>query len=85
MPINGRIAADLSASNTAAAFTADYLDNEEAAKAHETAKRELKKLVSGEHREVRVGALVMRRDARGAIRFSRCEPDALHPGQPAAA
>jgi hypothetical protein len=74
VPINGMTAVDMSGSNQFAAFAADYLDNEDAAKAFDRAKKELKAMVGPTHRKVYGHGLAMTKDARGAVRFSRLEP-----------
>jgi hypothetical protein len=71
VPINGQIAVDMSKNNAWAAYAADYLDNEEAAKSFEAAKKALKEMVQPEHREVYGHGIAITKNKRGALLFSK--------------
>ena len=48
----------------------DYIENEEAAKSFETAKKDLKAMVSSDEREVYCDLLTIKRDKRGSLRIT---------------
>lgn len=70
VPINNRIAVDAAKSNEFTVHTCDYVETIDAAKRHEAAKKSLKAMMSDDIREMYSPVLTMKRDARGAIRFT---------------
>lgn len=70
IPVNGLIAKDMTGDNQFASLAAAYLETKKAHGAHETAKKSIKKLVLPEHSRIYGHGLELKRDARGAIRFS---------------
>ena len=69
-PIDGLRAYDMGKSNAWAEQAAAYTSNEAAAKAFETAKAELKGLVPDDASEASGHGITIKRDRRGALRFS---------------
>jgi len=49
----------------------DYIENEEAAKAFEAAKKDLKGMVGNDEREVYCDLLTVKRDKRGSLRITK--------------
>ena len=69
----GVIEYDMETSNAWAALAADYLDTILAAGRHETAKKGLKELVPDDASKAFGHGITIKRDARGALRFSTGE------------
>lgn len=70
VPINGMTARDATMDNHFSVLAREFIETKEAHGLHEKAKGELKGLVAATEREVFNAALSIRRDARGALRFS---------------
>jgi hypothetical protein len=62
---------DASSDNHFVSAAHDYLEHEPAAKSFESAKKDLKAMVSNNEREVYSSAITIRRDKRGALRISK--------------
>lgn len=71
--IDGLVPYDMSANNHWAALAHDYLANEEAAALFELSKKQLKELVPADASEAVGHGLAVRRDRRGALRFTTLE------------
>lgn len=71
IPIDQMIKRNASSDNHFVSAAHDYLENEDAAKAFENAKKDLKAMVADDEREVYSNAITIRRDKRGALRISK--------------
>lgn len=69
-PVNDMRPYDMSSHNEWAVLAADYIEHGDAAKAFEAAKKELKKLVPDDACECSGHGVTIKRDKRGALRFS---------------
>lgn len=69
----GVVEYDMTGLNEWASHVADYLDTEMAADRHEIAKKALKSIVPDDASKAFGHGLVIKRDARGALRFSKGE------------
>lgn len=70
VPINEMVVRDATKDNAFVANAHDYIATIDLAKAHEAAKKALKDSVKANEREVYCDALRIKRDARGALRFT---------------
>lgn len=70
VPVDNLVAYDMASNNAWATHAADLLTNEEAAAAYEQAKKELKGLVPADASECTGHGIAIKRDKRGALRFS---------------
>ena len=75
VPIDGMISADMSQSNSWVSYAAVYLDNEEAAKDFETAKKNLKNIMPDNAYEASGAGLTLKRAKNGSLRFSKEKND----------
>jgi hypothetical protein len=73
LKLNGQRKLDMTKNNEWCAVAGVYQDHESAAKIFETAKADIKKLMPDDCYEAFGGGLVLKRDARGAIRITRSE------------
>ena len=71
VPINKMVARDASKSNSFTEYTQQYLDNEDAAKTFEAAKKALKEEVRPNEREVYNDLISAKRDKRGSVRVTK--------------
>ena len=71
IPIDDMVKRDASSDNHFVSAAHDYLEHEPAAKSFESAKKDLKAMVSNNEREVYSSAITIRRDKRGALRISK--------------
>ena len=71
VPINKMVARDASKSNSFTEYTQQYLDNEDAAKTFEAAKKALKEEVRPNEREVYNDLISVKRDKRGSVRVTK--------------
>jgi hypothetical protein len=70
VPINGFKRRDISSDNRAQALIPEFLETKKAAKRHEDIKDELKAMMKKDENELYSPSLVLKRDARGAIRIT---------------
>ncbi|WP_431299388.1 hypothetical protein [Tabrizicola sp. BL-A-41-H6] len=70
VPINGFKRRDISADNYVQAMVPEFLTTKAAAKRHDEIKDELKKLMKPDENELYSPAITLKRDAKGAIRFT---------------
>lgn len=70
VPINGFKRRDISSDNRAQSLVPEFLETQRAAKRHDEIKNELKAMMAKDENELYSPALTMKRDARGAIRFT---------------
>ncbi len=76
VPINGWKKRDMAGNNRFKAVTAEYLETKTAVKSHEKAKADLKAMMAEDENEIFSDELVLKRDSRGAIRFTVKEKEA---------
>lgn len=70
VPINGFKKRSLEGNNRAEALIPDFLETKRIAARHEDLKKELKDMMAPDENELYHPAIVLKRDARGAIRFT---------------
>lgn len=70
VPLNGMRKMELTVLNSAAVLIDTFLETKQAVERHEKAKKDLKALVPPDVKEAYSNRLTMKRDARGAIRFT---------------
>lgn len=71
VPINKMVARDASKSNSFTEYTQQYLDNEDAAKTFEAAKKALREEIRPNEREVYNDLISVKRDKRGSVRVTK--------------
>lgn len=70
VPLDGMTRRDMGGNNRFKAVALEYIDTKEAVARHDKAKRDLKSMMHDDERELYSDMLTLKRDKRGAIRFT---------------